>query len=101
MSTTTIIVIIFLALYSIVSTYAAINLLIKVEKYEDLLEEQLKYMVDISNLIKVTDAKLNELDLKGTFEADDEVGDFFKNLKKMQTLFNEYALSDNYAQKEK
>ena len=84
----------------IILSYIIINLLKKVEKYEDITVEQANYMNNISNLIKDSQKHLKTLDEKGVFQSDDEVGYFFDNLKKVQENFDMYQLSDNYAQKE-
>ena len=77
------------------SSYTAMT-----EKYEDITVEQANYMNNISNLIKDSQKHLKNLDEKGVFQSDDEVGYFFDNLKKVQENFDQYQLSDNYAQKE-
>jgi hypothetical protein len=46
--------------------------------------ESLKYIVDMS------DKKIHELDVRQTFESDDEVGTFFKNVKEIQRQLNNY-----------
>ena len=51
------------------------NLLIKNEKLEDFISKQ-------SDAINACDQRLKQIDNKGTFYADDEVGWFFKELKK-------------------
>ena len=84
---------------TIILSYIIINLLRKVEKYEDITVEQASYMTNISNLIKDSQKHLKNLDEKGVFQSDDEVGYFFDNLKKVQENFDMYQLSDNYAPK--
>jgi len=85
---------------TIILSYIIINLLRKVEKYEDITVEQANYMTNISNLIKDSQKHLKNLDERGVFQSDDEVGYFFDNLKKVQENLDQYQLSDNYAQKE-
>ena len=84
---------------TIILSYIIINLLRKVEKYEDITVEQADYMNNISNLVKDSQKHLKNLDEKGVFQSDDEVGYFFDNLKKVQENFDMYQLSDNYAPK--
>ena len=84
---------------SLILSYIIINLLKKVEKYEDITVEQADYMNNISNLIKDSQKHLKNLDERGVFQSDDEVGYFFDNLKKVQENFDMYQLSDNYAPK--
>ena len=62
------------------------NLLIKNEKLEDFISKQ-------SDAINACDQRLKQIDNKGTFYADDEVGWFFKELKKIQEALNEFTLN--------
>jgi hypothetical protein len=57
--------------------------------------EQRQYMDAISIIIANSDAKLRELDIQGAFEADDEVGTFFNNLKEIQTIISDFNNSRN------
>jgi CHASE3 domain sensor protein len=52
------------------------NLLIKVEKYEDITVDQTNYLQNISDLIKDSQKHLQSLDERGVFQSDDEVGYF-------------------------
>ena len=73
------------------------NLLIKVEKYEDVTVNQTGYLQNISNLITDSQKHLNELDKRGVFQSDDEVGYFFEQLKEVQSELDRFT----NAQKEK
>ena len=84
---------------TIILSYIIVNLLKKVEKYEDITVEQADYMNNISNLVKDSQKHLKNLDERGVFQSDDEVGYFFDNLKKVQENFDKYQLSDDYAPK--
>ena len=55
--------------------------------------EQRQYMDAISIIVANSDAKLRELDIQGAFEADDEVGTFFTNLREVQTIISEFNAS--------
>jgi hypothetical protein len=57
--------------------------------------EQRQYMDAISIIVANSDAKLRELDIQGAFEADDEVGTFFNNLKEIQTIISDFNNSRN------
>jgi len=70
------IVIIILTLISISLGYAVWNLLNKLERYEDILEENTDTYVQILNAMK-------EIDSTGAFESDDEVGSTFTDLKNL------------------
>ena len=57
--------------------------------------EQRQYIDAISIIVANSDAKLRELDIQGAFEADDEVGAFFNNLKEIQTIISDFNNSRN------
>ena len=80
MSTTVIIIISSLSILLIVLGFTTINLLKKNEKQEDILIEYLNYLENISKTIEISDRKLKEIDNKGAFKSDDEVGYFFKSI---------------------
>jgi hypothetical protein len=77
------------------------NLLIKVEKYEDVTLDQTKYLQNISNLILDSQKHLQSLDERGVFQSDDEVGYFFEQMKNVQKELDRYTLPENYGKKEK
>ena len=84
----------------IILSYLIRNLLIKVEKYEDVTVDQTSYLQNISNLIRDSQKHLNALDKRGVFKSDDEVGYFFIQLKKVQDELDRYMLPQNYGKKE-
>lgn len=95
------IAIVILSILVIILSVAIRNLLIKVEKYEDVTVDQTQYLQDISNIISDSQKHLRNLDEKGVFQADDEVGYFFEQMKNVQKELNRYMLPDNYGKKEK
>jgi len=72
--------------------YIIFNLLKKNEKLEDIAVKQNEYINSISTIIKESDRKLSEIDSKGTFQSDDEIGWFFKQVKEIQDIINEYKI---------
>tara|TARA_B100000497_G_C7648754_1_gene390194 strand:+ start:1034 stop:1333 length:300 start_codon:yes stop_codon:yes gene_type:complete len=92
--------IIILSILLIILGVALRNLLIKVEKYEDVTVNQTSYLQNISNLITDSQKHLKSLDERGVFKSDDEVGYFFEQLKKVQEELNRYMLPENYGKKE-
>jgi hypothetical protein len=52
--------------------------------------EQQQYIDAISILVADSEVRLRELDTMGAFEADDEVGTFFKNLREIQTTISQF-----------
>ena len=61
------------------------NLIKKNEKLEDFITKQ-------SEAITACDVRLKQLDQKGSFYADDEIGFFFKEVEKIQEALNEFTL---------
>ena len=61
------------------------NLLKKNEILEDFIAKQ-------SDAIQECDRRLKEIDDKGIFYADDEIGWFFKEIQKIQDALNEFML---------
>jgi hypothetical protein len=57
---------------------------------EKALAEQQQYIDSLSIIIENSDQQIKELDRLGAFEADDEVGNFFRNLKEIQNLINQF-----------
>ena len=84
---------IILAILLIVLGYFTWNLLRKVEKYEDIAQYQQNYIENISTVIGESSKRLREVDEKGTFESDDEVGFFFKGVKEIQSILDEFNLN--------
>ena len=84
----------------IVSVAAIRNLLIKVEKYEDITADQAEYLQNISNLIADSQKHLKSLDERGVFQSDDEVGYFFEQMQNVQNELDRYMLPENYGEKE-
>ena len=59
-------------------------------KLEKALVDQQQYIDAISIIIEDSAKTIQELDSRGAFEADDEVGTFFRNLKEIQTVLNQF-----------
>jgi hypothetical protein len=62
----------------------------KNSKLEKALIEQQQYIDAISIVIEDSASTIQELDNRGAFEADDEVGTFFRNLKEIQNVLNQF-----------
>ena len=69
----------------IVSLFAIWNLIKKNEILEDFIAKQ-------SEAIDRCDLRLKSIDDRGSFIADDEVGWFFQEVKKIQEALNEFRL---------
>ena len=80
-----IILVILLTLSISISFVAIRNLIKKNEAMEDFINKQ-------SEAIAACDTRLKEIDQKGVFYADDEIGWFFEEVKKIQEALNEFRM---------
>jgi len=80
------VILIVLLTLSISFSFVAIrNLIKKNETMEDFINKQ-------SEAIAACDTRLKQIDQKGVFYADDEIGWFFGEVKKIQDALNEFRL---------
>tara|TARA_R110002167_G_scaffold106133_1_gene272519 strand:- start:772 stop:1047 length:276 start_codon:yes stop_codon:yes gene_type:complete len=82
--------IVILSIIVVILGFTTVNLLRKNEKQEDILLGYLKYLDNISRVIEVSNEKIKKIDIKGSFEGDDEIGYFFKTIKKIQNILNDF-----------
>lgn len=66
------------------------NLIKQAEKLEERVEDMYLVFEEIRKLSLDTQVNLTELDIRGVFEADDEVGVTFKNIKRISDDLTEY-----------
>ena len=71
----------FLAIITIFSSMLVYYSLKRITQYEEII-------LQINDKIEFVNAQLKLIDEKGTFEADDEVGFFFKELKELGRILN-------------
>ena len=76
---------ILLTLVITISFFIIRNLILKNEKLEDFISKQ-------SEAIQSCDQRLKQIDDKGIFYADDQIGFFFKEVQKIQEALNEFTL---------
>jgi uncharacterized membrane protein YukC len=88
----TMILTIILSSIIVILAFTTYNLLRKNEKCEDIIKSYENYMINLSSTISFIDTKLNEIDAKGTFKSDDEVGFFFTQLKTLQEQLNDFKI---------
>ena len=94
MTTTTIIILVNVGIIVLgVNFYVIWNLLKKNERLEDVNIQQDTYIQNISTLMSESNRKIKEIDSKQIFESDDEIGWFFKGIKEIQELINEYNIN--------
>ena len=85
MTTLSIILIVALTIITTSSFFVIRNLIIKNERLEDFISKQ-------SEAIEACDKRLKQIDDKGVFYADDQIGFFFKEIQKIQEALNEFTL---------
>jgi len=76
---------IILAVVLTASFFIIRNLIVKNERLEDFISKQ-------SEAITACDKRLQEIDNKGVFYSDDQIGWFFKEVQKIQEALNEFTL---------
>lgn len=83
-----------------VSAYIIRNLMYKVEAYEDTVTTQTQHLLNVDKAITAGQKHLQNLDEKGVFQSDDEVGYFFEQMKTVQDEISRFKLPEDYAEKE-
>ena len=76
---------IILAIVITTSFFVIRNLIKQTERLEDFITKQ-------SDAVNACDVRLKQIDNKGIFYADDEIGWFFQEVKKIQEALNEFTL---------
>jgi len=85
MTTLSIILLITLTIIITASFFIIRNLILRNERLEDFITKQ-------SEAIEACDQRLKQIDDKGIFYADDQIGFFFKEVQKIQEALNEFTL---------
>ena len=73
--------------------FTTFNLLRKVEKIEDAVIRYDRFISEFSKQLDNTDKRLKEIDEKGTFKSDDEIGWFFKQIKRLQSDVSRFKIN--------
>ena len=85
MTTLTIILLVLISIILTSSFFIIKNLIVKNEILEDFISKQ-------SEAIQACDQRLQQIDDKGIFYSDDQIGWFFKEVQKIQEALNEFTL---------
>jgi predicted PurR-regulated permease PerM len=88
--TTFVIILIILVL---ILGYISYNLFKKVEQLERIVDSQEQYISKFSDSVDFANKRLGEIDEKGTFQSDDEIGWFFESVKTLQSELNDFNLN--------
>ena len=70
--------------------FVVYNNLNKLERQEDIIRQQQQQLQDIYAVIAESDRLIVEIDKRGTFSSDDEIGFFFQTVKGIQQTLNEF-----------
>ena len=86
-----------LSLLVVVLGFTTFNLLKKTERYEDELNKRQdaiisyqEYINGLGSTVEFMTKRIDEVDAKGTFKSDDEVGFFFERLKMLNDMLRPY-----------
>lgn len=82
-----------LSLLVVIFGYTTFNLLRKNERAEDIIFQYNEYLTEFNKQIKFTSERLKKIDARGTFESDDEVGWFFKQIKNLQEGIEKFRIN--------
>lgn len=88
-------IILILSILVVLLGYTSYNLFKKVEKLEKVVDSQENYIQGVSDAIGYTNKRLEDIDQKGTFESDDEIGWFFESVKTLQRELNDFNINEN------
>ena len=84
-------IIVILNILLIASGYVIYNLFRKVEVLETLAEQHSDYLVRLNDMVEISTKRLKEIDEKGAFSSDDEIGWFFTYVDQVQSLLKQYV----------
>lgn len=87
-----IIAIIILSVLVVILGYTTFNLLRKNEKAEDAIISYQDYINGLGNTVEFINKRIEEIDSRGTFKSDDEVGFFFERLKMLNDMLKPYNI---------
>ena len=82
--------IIILGILVVIFGYTTFNLLRKNENAEDIIFSLDEVITKIEENIINSEKRLKEIDAKGSFKSDDEIGWFFDEVKKIQNGLNQF-----------
>ena len=83
-----------LSITVIIFGFTTFNLLKKNEKAEDMIVGYSDYLDKLSRIIEFSDEKIKKLDQRQMFSSDDEIGFFFKQIKAIQGILNEFKVKN-------
>jgi uncharacterized membrane protein YukC len=79
-----------LGLLVVIFGYTTFNLLRKNEKSEDIIVSQQKFINKVDEQVTFSEKRLEQIDKKGMFKSDDEIGWFFNEIKVLQKGLSQF-----------
>ena len=83
---------IILGILVVILGYTTINLFRKNEKMLEIIINQNSYITEFSKQLEITDRRLQEIDSKGVFKSDDEIGWIFDQIKVLQEPLSRFKI---------
>ena len=83
---------IILAVVIVTSFFIIRNLLKQIEKLEDIQTEYENFITKQSEAINTCNQRLKQIDDRGIFSGDDQIGWFWNDIKKIQEALNEFTI---------
>jgi hypothetical protein len=87
------IITIILGILVVILGYTTFNLLRKAEKLEDLISKYSDFVKEFGDEIDAADKRLKQIDDKGLFNSDDEIGWFFEQIKVIQKSISRFKIN--------
>ena len=84
------IILVLLSLLVVIFGYTTFNLLRKNEKAEDILVSHQEFIDKVEEHITFSNDRLQEIDKRGAFKSDDEIGWFFNEIKIIQNDLSQF-----------
>ena len=84
------IIITILGLLVVIFGYTTFNLLRKNERAEDIIVSQQEFINKVDEQVTFSEKRLKQIDEKGIFKSDDEIGWFFDQIKQIQNNLSRF-----------
>ena len=81
---------IILSVMVVILGYTTFNLLRKNERADDVIISQQEFINKVDEQVTFSEKRLEQIDVKGTFKSDDEIGWFFNEIKVLQTGLSQF-----------
>tara|TARA_B100000780_G_C20725768_1_gene288459 strand:- start:52 stop:327 length:276 start_codon:yes stop_codon:yes gene_type:complete len=84
---------IILGVLVVILGYTTFNLLRKIEKTEDIIVSQQNFINMVDEHVTFSEKRLEQIDKKGSFKSDDEIGWFFNEIKVLQKGLSQFKIN--------